>query len=258
MLMKKAAAGNTDGDPEHRTLRHTTLLGVLLGLILIGPFFGARLNTAIFLGAMAVVAALLDREARRTRAAIAIMALPAIILFVVQFLPPGSRRRTILQDDWLTYIIQVLVLIALGYGGWLILKSLLQARSVSVNEIFGAISLYLIIAFIWSFSYDILERAHPGSFKLIDLTEETDKLADVQADTPADMEAVVQAVEEEVQPMMFLYFSMVTQSSLGYGDITPKSIMAQRLVVLQVVMGQFYMAIVVAYLISLFMLKRRE
>ncbi len=240
--MNKATGQKSESDQEHRTLRHAMLLVVLLVMILLGPLAGADLNMVIFLGAMAVVAVLLDGWRHRTKVAVTIIAMPVITLVAIQFLPQGSRWRVLLLDDWPAIVYQILLIGVIVYCGWLILKSLLMARSVSANEILGAISLYLVIALVWSFSFDLLERAEPGSFNLID---------------PAEQAASLEGDHRDIA-MQFLYFSLVTQSSTGYGDITPASTLAQRMVAIQAVMGQFYMAVVVAYLISLFMVQRRE
>ena len=240
--MNNATGQSSGGDQEHHTLRHAGLLAVLLSMILLGPLAGSDLSMVLFLGAMAVVAVLLDGWRHRTKVAVTIVTIPAITLIVVQFLPPGSRWRVLLLDDWPAIVYQILLIGAMAYCGWLILHSLLKARSVSANEIFGAISLYLVIAFVWSFSFDLLERAEPGSFKLI---------------KPTAHEVSPDVYNRDIAEQ-FVYFSLVTQSSTGYGDITPTTTLAQRLVVLQAVMGQFYMAVVVAYLISLVMVQRRE
>jgi uncharacterized membrane protein len=50
----------------------------------------------------------------------------------------------------------------------------------------------------------------------------------------------------------FVYFSFVTLATLGYGDITPKTELAQRLVITEAMMGEFYGSLVVAYLLSVY------
>jgi hypothetical protein len=60
-----------------------------------------------------------------------------------------------------------------------------------------------------------------------------------------------------------LYFSFVTIATLGYGDIVPKSEVAQGLAILEAVGGQMYLAVLVARLVSLYArqaddMKRRE
>jgi hypothetical protein len=47
-----------------------------------------------------------------------------------------------------------------------------------------------------------------------------------------------------------VYFSFVTMSTLGYGDVLPKTPLAQTLAWMQSVLGQFYLAVLVAWLVS--------
>jgi hypothetical protein len=48
----------------------------------------------------------------------------------------------------------------------------------------------------------------------------------------------------------FVYFSFVTMSTLGYGDLVPQAPLVQTFSWMQSVMGQFYMAVMVAWLVS--------
>jgi voltage-gated potassium channel len=54
-----------------------------------------------------------------------------------------------------------------------------------------------------------------------------------------------------------IYFSFVSLTTLGYGDITPQTALAERLSALEAIMGQFYIAVVVAYLVSSYFAQRR-
>jgi uncharacterized membrane protein len=56
----------------------------------------------------------------------------------------------------------------------------------------------------------------------------------------------------------WLYFSFVTMTALGYGDITPVSATARTLAYLQAVFGQFYIAIFVAGLVSAYISERNR
>jgi len=78
----------------------------------------------------------------------------------------------------------------------------------------------------WAHIYTILNWFHPEAFAL--------------------------NVQQRDSASEFVYFSFVTLASLGYGDITPKTEFAQRLAITEVIMGQFYVAVVVAYLVSVF------
>ena len=56
----------------------------------------------------------------------------------------------------------------------------------------------------------------------------------------------------------WLYFSFVTLTTLGYGDITPVSATARSLSFMQAVAGQFYVAVLVAGLVSAYISDRRD
>jgi len=49
----------------------------------------------------------------------------------------------------------------------------------------------------------------------------------------------------------FVYYSFVTLTTLGYGDIVPLSATARSLVYMEAIFGQFYIAILVAGLVSI-------
>ena len=56
--------------------------------------------------------------------------------------------------------------------------------------------------------------------------------------------------------MPLSYFSFVTIATLGYGDIVPRLPVTQMLAILEAVIGQFYMAVVVAWLVSVLAVRR--
>ena len=56
----------------------------------------------------------------------------------------------------------------------------------------------------------------------------------------------------------YIYFSFVTLSTLGYGDISPASEIARSLVYLEAICGQFYIAILVASLVGAHMSEQAE
>lgn len=108
-----------------------------------------------------------------------------------------------------------------------LLKYLLIKNIVNFNIIAAAISAYFIIGLMWGYIYYAIETLAPGSF-----------LNERYADGDIFNE--------------LFYFSFVTMTTLGYGDITPQSIIAQRWVVLQSIVGQFYLAIIIARSVSLY------
>ena len=104
-----------------------------------------------------------------------------------------------------------------------------ESRRVTWDTILGAINGYLLIGIVFMFAYDAIYQIHPGSFEGI---------GHVFGDA-------------DLRTSSFLYFSYVTLASLGYGDISPKAPEAAAFAYAEVIIGQFYMVIMVARLVSL-------
>ena len=93
---------------------------------------------------------------------------------------------------------------------------------------------YLLLGVIWAMVYTILDVISPGSFHGI-----------LRLDEPGWDSA-------------WLYFSFVTMTTLGYGDLLPISATARALAYMQAVVGQFYIAILVAGLVSAYISSRQN
>jgi hypothetical protein len=106
-----------------------------------------------------------------------------------------------------------------------ILIYIYRQQEVSRDMIAGAAVVYLLMALGWSFLYRTIEQVHPGSFSVPDL----------------------QLAQEQLS---FLYFSFVTISTLGYGDVTPVTSLASTLSVLEAITGQLYLVVQVAWLVG--------
>jgi hypothetical protein len=102
----------------------------------------------------------------------------------------------------------------------------LLTGTVDVNIIVGSVALYLLLGLIWSIFYTILLEFSPDALRGIDAGLWYDNL-------PATT-----------------YFSFVTLTTLGYGDISPATPIAEVIVILEAVTGMFYLAIIVASLIG--------
>ena len=129
--------------------------------------------------------------------------------------------------------------LALNMLAFCVLNAYLGARHVfswrraDTNTLIGAVCVYLLLGFIWALLYAISAYFLPdGAFNGLSFDEGI-----VQFDT-------------------FLYYSFVTLTSSGYGDITPVNPLVRTLSYLEMITGQFYMAILVAGLVGLFMGKR--
>lgn len=109
---------------------------------------------------------------------------------------------------------------------YLAAKQVLFAGDVDVNRIVGAICIYLLMGLLWTLMYLFIAQAIPGSFNGIEQMLWYDNFANVA------------------------YYSFVTLTTLGYGDISPVAPIARFLVYMEAVVGVFYMAVLVASLIG--------
>jgi hypothetical protein len=107
---------------------------------------------------------------------------------------------------------------------------------VTGHRVRGAIAAYLLIGFLFAFNYTLIDYLLPGSFQL-----------------PAWVSQSGSARSEA-----FLYFSMVSLTTAGYGDIAPIHPMARSLVMVETLIGQLYPAILIARLVTLEIETRRS
>lgn len=115
------------------------------------------------------------------------------------------------------------------FNAVLIVLHVAKKREVTANTIYAALCVYLLMAMGWAFAFTLLELLNPGSFKF--------------PDTPAESHHFILA--------RLIYYSNVTITTVGYGDITPVSFPARNLSNVEAIMGQIYMTVLVARLVSL-------
>jgi hypothetical protein len=106
-----------------------------------------------------------------------------------------------------------------------LLRFIRTQERVSGDLIIGAAVIYLLIAVTWSYIYLIIETIQPGSF-------------------------AAPEVMDQWRRYPFLYYSLVTITTLGYGDITPSTSVAGSFSVLEAVIGQLYLATMIAWLVG--------
>ncbi|MEM9176294.1 MAG: potassium channel family protein [Myxococcota bacterium] len=133
---------------------------------------------------------------------------------------------------------QLIALGLLGLTTLVMTNSLMQAERVSSDTIVGGICVYLLVGLCFTMAFIVLEQLEPGAFAL--------------ADGPGALE------DRSRVGTRLLYFSFVTLTTLGYGDITPKSDLAQMFAVSEALIGQLYLTIFVARLVALYVGRRRN
>lgn len=114
-------------------------------------------------------------------------------------------------------------------AGLLVYEFLLQDVKVDAETLWGAVNIYVLMGLCFAFWYAALSLFEPGLFAGKFMNE---PLHD--------------------QLMGFIYFSFVTITTLGYGDITPSSTGVATLTYLEALIGQLYVAIMIARLVGLY------
>lgn len=149
---------------------------------------------------------------------------------------------------------EFLYLAFFAYLAILILRWTLQQHEVDTETIYGAVSVYLLMALVWGLAYFAIALTDPGSFHFPD----EDGLGGIQAARAAPAvertsPTVVdwKGVSNSAQGTM-MYFSFVTLTTLGYGDIYPASDATRILAMLEATLGQLYLVILVARLVGLY------
>jgi hypothetical protein len=99
-----------------------------------------------------------------------------------------------------------------------------NSRSIGRADLYTAVSIYLLLAYAWAALYRAMDALYPGSFQI--------------GANPTDLQSDL------------LYFSLVTLTTVGYGDVVPLSGEARMLAALEAVTGVLYIAITVAILVS--------
>jgi hypothetical protein len=168
--------------------------------------------------ATVVVSAILVAAATRRALVIGLaLGIPTLVMSIV-------APRTVSQST--TYAFLVLNSALYVYVVVLMLNRIFATRRVTKETIFMAMASYMLVALVWSFAYIVLEIAYPGSFSL-----------------PADLEV------SEFWPDLY-YFSFVTMTTLGYGDITPQVPAARSLATLEAVSGVMFLAVLIGRLVG--------
>lgn len=135
-----------------------------------------------------------------------------------------------LPEPALVSYVQSQALVALQYGfvAFLVLRHLVSVEQATTDTVMSAISGFLLLAMLWATLYSITEALSPGSYLV--------------HDQPVGAHPTGHVV--------FLYYSLVTITTLGYGDIVPGSPGAGMLASLEAVVGQLYVAILIARIVA--------
>src|SRR6266704_3017126 len=211
--------------PRRLRFRHfsTVQLLIALGLFFIwAPFVeeiegGELIVSGLFsLVLLAGIVAVADRK--RVLVIAIVLAIPAIAGRWINHFRPDLVPPAV-------FLVAGLILIAFVIAN--LLRFVLRAPSVNTEVLCASISAYLMLGLMWTMAYWLVDQLTPGAFAF-------------------------NAGPRSMNGFNGFYFSFITLSTVGYGDITPVSRIARWLAAMEAMTGLLYVAILISRLVGLY------
>ena len=224
---------NTSPPTRFQSLGHLELLLMLLALLVIQSFlstdsaFQAAIFHLLFLGVVLSAIRTLSDSRVRMVAALTI----ALFAYAFSWADAATGSAVFLSANYFCRIFVFAILLMA------LVESVFRDGAIDSNRIIGAISIYLVLGLIFAMAYSLLETLQPGAFAVARDEASHDLSRDLVSN--------------------FIYFSSVTLTTLGYGDIVPASRPARMFATLEATIGQLYIAIVIARLVGLHITQKR-
>jgi hypothetical protein len=200
-----------------------SLLAVILVTPLVQGFVGIHIVWNIFISAILLSGVHAISGRRRNVYIASLLALPMLASIWSEYFVENK------------YVVIVGTLCGVVFFAYMIVNILhfiYKQDEVTRDLIVGAAVVYLLMAMMWTFIYKVVEMAHPGAFTI--------SATDIH------------------ERLRFTYFSLVTITTLGYGDIVPTTGLASALATLEAVVGQLYLVTTVAWLVGVRVSQSRE
>jgi len=141
----------------------------------------------------------------------------------------------VVRNWWVDLAGSIVWLLLFAFVTLSTLRGVLRQKAVTGETISMSISVYLLFSFTWTLLYVVIFLLQPGAFSI------------------AGLAAPIPGHPTDPQPMFPIlgYFSLITLSTVGYGDITPMTLQARFAAAAEGIAGQFYLAILVARLVGM-------
>ena len=214
---------NTDQLPVRSTV---VMFVTLVLLVFLAPLAGTIRSPILNLLLTMVIIAAINLAATNRRWLVLGLGLGAPTLVFAWLGRVGTSKILLVVRYLLFDLLLMMVLV-------MMLRAVMKARRVTRETVLLGLSCYLLLGLVWTAAYATLDRLQPGAFGL-----------------PIDMTAG--AVFGQMS-----YFSFVTLTSTGYGDILPQTPIARGLANLEAVAGVLFVAVFISRLIAAYETERR-
>ena len=208
------------------------LLFMLVGMLMGYPYLQAegqagRTIFEVLFTAMLFLSTYILCDSRRSTIIALVLGLPAVIAHVSYVFLPDTLSYGLPLGAFIIFYVYMEVSV---------LRHVSSPDAVDADIIFGAACAYIILGMIFAMAYAYVEQHQPGSFG--NLITATDPILEPDE------------TFRGAHFTTFLYFSYTTLTTLGYGDIIPKTPAAQSLTSLEAVAGVLFVGAFVARLVS--------
>jgi hypothetical protein len=192
------------------------LLGATFVVMAAGPPDAWTRVLTVFLQGLTLLAALLaSRVSRRRFRIAAIVSLLALLAAVT-----SVSVSTATEPSGVFFLLDILLVATVPV---VIARALWQRKIIDIQTVLGAVCIYVLLGMMFAFVYAAINALDSSPFFV----------QTAHATTPD-----------------FLYFSFVTQTTVGYGDFTAAADLGRALAVLEALTGQLYLVTVIAVLVS--------
>jgi len=210
------------------------LVGHPLASLALGPLGEVLLTTLLWCGAMFVVS--------RSRWLLWSGIVLAVLITLVQTLV----ARGLGPQLPLAVSFHVLGIVLVGGVGLYLVVKVINTSDVTTDTVLGGVCVYLMLGVLFALLYSLTEVLIPGSFRVPEDVGDVTRVMTWMGGEPAGPGEAA-ALSSGSLP---LYFSFTTLTTLGYGDIAPRQSVAQSLTSIEAVVGQLYLAVLIARLVA--------
>ena len=215
----------TPTDAEEQEAHRFWLLLIALMVLLVGYPYFENTRTGAFLGGVTSLLALTGgvwaiRTNRWSFRIALVLALATAAASATAFVG-GARGNPVVEATFSAFYAFLTVAVFF---------EVITTRRVTADTMYGTVCVYLLVGMTFGSLYDLIETLQPGSFQ-------------VNVDTGGLV---------EIRWRTAIYFSFMTLTTIGFGDISPVTAQAQSLVAIEGIIGVLYVAVLVARIVGIY------
>jgi voltage-gated potassium channel len=231
ILRTLANRDETDGALGRHSAMLVSLVVLLCALPLGQAFVGESTRFSVLL-ALVLIAAVVVNSHQRSIFVIALMIGSGSVI--------GIGYAAYFDSHLVRIVSETLGLTLLGFTTLVMFNSLIHTDQVSQDAVVGGICVFLLIGLCFALVFILMTDLNPGALEL-------------------GKEAIVRSnSDSSAHATLLLYFSFVTLTTLGYGDVSPVGDMARMFAVAEALIGQLYLVVFLARLVALYVLRDRR